>query len=505
MSSMSSAWPLVRGSCCSGGARAIAMPALISSSGARPWWERASRAHGSPVDEEGFPPAWGEGGRDQAGAQGAELFEPAEPLEELLERVDAVAETGRFFVAEAFGQVGQSLPETGQRASVEEMLELVEGGVGERARCELGLPAAADGAELGRGLGDDELVASTLQVETVVGSSAAGVGGRLQFADQPELLERGLELGAEDAPFDPLEGEERRLYGRTLAFALEVGAQAGAQVAGAADVEHLVVPVAEQVHARPGRCPADERALAVHASFARRGEGAQLGEAAGTQLLGEPDQPHEHLRGRLRVRQRSVAGSGCHPEEVGERREADPVHAAIEQAAGERRGAKRRLRQPAAFAPPQLPLEEALVEAGVVRNQRCLGGKDDEAAEHGRDAGRVPQVALAQPGQTGNRLRERNARIDKGLEAVDQLERLDADRAQLADPAGLRREPGRLQVEDHELRLLQQRVRRARERHGRPRAEDPAVAGAHLGHERGGEPRRDRARRKQDPRRVDHG
>ena len=55
-------------------------------------------------------------GRDQAGVEGAQSFEPAEPLEEVLERIDAVAEPCRFFVAEAFGQVGEAFAAGGAAA-----------------------------------------------------------------------------------------------------------------------------------------------------------------------------------------------------------------------------------------------------------------------------------------------------------------------------------------------------------------------------------------------------
>src|SRR4029453_8688144 len=113
-----------------------------------------------------------------------------------------------------------------------------------------------------------------------------GWGGRLKPPDQPELLERCLELRAENAPLDPVEREQGRLHRGALGFALEVGTQACAQVAPTADVEHLVVAVAEEVHAGPRRRAANEEALAVHASLAGGGQGAQLGNSRGPQLLG---------------------------------------------------------------------------------------------------------------------------------------------------------------------------------------------------------------------------
>ena len=125
----------------------------------------------------------------------------------MLEGLDAIAQPGRLLVAEVPGQVGEAFAKTGQRPVIEETVELLGRARGERARRE-GCPAAArDRAELGRGLGDDEVLAPALQVHAVLLPAAAGVGRRLELADQAHLLERGFQLGAEHAPLDPLERE----------------------------------------------------------------------------------------------------------------------------------------------------------------------------------------------------------------------------------------------------------------------------------------------------------
>src|SRR4029079_5557508 len=103
--------------------------------------------------------------------------------------------------------------------------------------------AAAERAELRRRLADDEVVASLSQVKAVAAWAAAGVRRRLQRSDQPHLLQCRLELGAEHAPLDPPEREQRRLDGGPLAIALEVRTKPRAQVPRPADVEHLFVPV----------------------------------------------------------------------------------------------------------------------------------------------------------------------------------------------------------------------------------------------------------------------
>ena len=79
-----------------------------------------------------------------------------------------------------------------------------------------------------------------------------------------------------------------------------------------------------------------------------------------------------------------------------------------------------------------------------------------------------------------------------------------AHRADLADPVARGREPGRLEVEDDELGLLEQRVAGlARERDGRAAADDAAVAGGDLVEQRAGEAVGDRRRREERPRRLD--
>ena len=281
----------------------------------------------------------------------------------------------------------------------------------------------------------------------------------MELADQTELFERRLELGAEDAPLDPVEREQRGFDRRALGLALEVGTKACSQVARAADVEHLVLAVAEEVHTGPRRCAADQRALAVHAALARSGQRAQVGYALGSQLLREPDQVEQDLGGRLGVGQRPVAWGGRHAEQLREGGEADLADAASEQAAGERRRAQRRLRQPAALTLAELSLEEALVESGVVGDERRLAREGQEAADDRAERGGAAQVTFADAGQTRDRRGEGDARIDEGLERVGELQGPNADSAQLADPARLGREPRRLQVEHDELGLLEQQVR----------------------------------------------
>ncbi len=84
--------------------------------------------------------------------------------------------------------------------------------------------------------------AAPAEVEVAVAALAAGVRRRAELPDEPKLFERGLELGAEHTPLDPLDGGQRSLDRGPLALGAEVRAQAGAQVAGPADVERLAAP-----------------------------------------------------------------------------------------------------------------------------------------------------------------------------------------------------------------------------------------------------------------------
>src|SRR5262249_60934556 len=79
------------------------------------------------------------------------------------------------------------------------------------------------------------------------------------------------------------------------------------------------------------------------------------------------------------------------------------------------------------------PVEEADVEARVVRGERRVTREREEAA-YGELRKRCgSQFRVVQAGQAGDRGWKRHPRADEGLEGVPHLERLDADGADLAD------------------------------------------------------------------------
>ncbi len=263
--------------------------------------------------------------------------------------------------------------------------------------------------------------------------------------------------------------------------------------------------VAEEVDAGPGRGAAHEVPLAVHAARARSRQLLEVGDRAGAALLREPDQREQDLRGRLGVRERAVAGRDRRAEEVRERGQAHPLDASPQQVARERDGVEHRRGEALAGEPVELAVDEAGVEAGVVRDEQRVAGERAEAPQSGAHARRTAELLVAQPGQPSDLDGERHAGCDEGLERRGGLETLDADGADLADTGRGDRQAGRLEVEDDEGRLLEQRRLDAGEH---DRAAAPGEAGV-LGDERleqrAGEPGRRTPQREHVGRGIDGG
>src|SRR5437773_6274012 len=228
--------------------------------------QRVDRADPAAGDEEGLLPARLDRRRNQADLEASQPLEAAQALLDLLQRLDSITEPRRFLVAEVVGQMREARSELRERAG------------GERPCGEGSFAPARNGPERSRLGGDDEVLAAAPEIEAALLRAAARVGRRSKLPDQAQLLERGLQLGAEHAPLDPVECEERSLDGGPLALTAEVRPQPGADVAGAADVEHLAVAVAEEVHAGLRGGALGEGPLSVHAALARRGERAEIGE-----------------------------------------------------------------------------------------------------------------------------------------------------------------------------------------------------------------------------------
>ena len=297
-----------------------------------------------------------------------------------------------------------------------------------------------------------------------VGARAARVRRGSQVAEEPQLLERRLELGAGLAPLDPLERAERRLDGGPLPLAGEVRAKARAQLPRAADVERHPAGATEHVDARARRRARDERALRVQAPRARSRELDEVGQRAGAPLLGEPDQDDEDLRRRAGVRQGAVARLGRDAEEVRERRQPDAPRPLAEEPSGEPHGVHDRSGDAPARQVRHLAVEEREVEPRVVRDQRGVSGEREELPDGMVGPRSATERAGLDAGQRDDGGRQRDARVDERLERVLEREGADALGADLADPRRAGREAGRLEVDDDEVRVLEEDVRTRRGR-----------------------------------------
>ena len=260
----------------------------------------------------------------------------------------------------------------------------------------------------------------------------------------------------------------------------------------------------EHVHARTRGRSGDEGALEVQPPRPRRGQLDEVGERACAALLCETEQHEQDLRRRAGIRERTVARRGRDAEEVRERREPHATRPPLEQASGKPHGVDDGRRDAPAGETLDLSVEEREVEPGVVGDERGVAREADEAAHCRRHRGRLRQIPRPDPGEVGDRCGKRHSRVHERLERVLELEAADALCADLADPRRSRREPGRLEVDNHEMRVLQQDVVAGgiREPDGRTAQRKPGVTRDDVVEERPGERRRGVREREQRARRL---
>ena len=429
--------------------------------------------------------------------------EPREPVElaaDALQRVDAVTQPCGVLVAAGVRQLRQ--PPSQPRQRRRRPLQLVRD---ERPRGELGLTPGADRSH-GRGLRRrHHAVPAPAQPDVAVGPCHSRVRGRPQLADQPKLLQRGLELGAEHPPLDSLGRRDGRLHRRPLALRAEVRAESRAQVAGATDVEHLAVPVVEQIDTGSRRRAEREVPTVPDPARPRRAERDEVGDGAGAPLLGEADQREQHLGRRQRVRKRAVARLSRRAEEVRELGEARARHASREQPTGERNRVHYRSCDPRPGQPLGLPVEERQVEPRVVRDEHRVAAGELQKPAHRESRRRSgPQLPVPEPGQRRRRGGHGHPRIDERLELLGELEPADAHRTDLADLGGAWPEPCRLEINDDVRRVLQRHAvawwPREGDRVAVPR--QPRVGFDHLREQRARERDGRLPQREQTPRRL---
>ena len=136
-----------------------------------------------------------------------------------------------------------------------------------------------------------------------------------------------------------------------------------------------------------------------------------------------------------------MARIGRSAEEVRQLREREALASPPEQPPGE----PDRVDHGSRDAPSRQPLhrlvEEADVEPGVVSRERRVGCEREEAPHGELLARRAAEVGVTETGEPSDRRRQRDPRIDERLERVNDLERADADGADLAHAVARCRSP----------------------------------------------------------------
>src|SRR4029079_18631171 len=146
----------------------------------------------------------------------------------------------------------------------EQPVELALRAARERAGRTARRRAAPQRAVPGGDAAEHDPAAAALEVDVLLRARRPRVRGRPEPADQPHLLDRGRELGAGDAPLDPLQLVESLLDAAPLPAGVKVGAQPRLQVAGLAHVQHLPAAV-EEVDAGTGRHALEQPPRSVYA------------------------------------------------------------------------------------------------------------------------------------------------------------------------------------------------------------------------------------------------
>jgi hypothetical protein len=175
-------------------------------------------------------------------------------------------------------------------------------------------------------------------------------------------------------------------------------------------------------------------------------------------LLREAEEGDQNLGGRKRIRKRSVARLPRRPEEVRELLEREALAAPVEEPSGEPHGVDDRRRYALPGELLDRAVEESDVEPSVVRNERCVAGESEKAKDGEFCAWRAAELPSRDPRQSRDRRREDDARVDERLERLVDRQCANADCPDLAHAIATRREPGRLEIEDDELGVLDRRL-----------------------------------------------
>ena len=242
----------------------------------------------------------------------------------------------------------------------------------------------------------------------------------------------------------------------------EVRTKSRTQIARAADVENLVVPVAKEIHAGGGRRSEGEDALPVDLPHAWGRELGEIRDRLRSAFLRKPEQSDEDLGRRLRVGERPMTRSCVRAEEVRQGRKAEARRSPGQQSPRQSDGVDDGCGETCTGESLCLPVEEREVEARVVRDDHRVARKPQEAGHSELHTWRSAKLSVAKPGQRADHGPDGNARIDERLELVGQLELMHAHGADLADARCAGSQSGGLEVDDDVRGALERQIRARR-------------------------------------------
>src|SRR5262249_3806964 len=133
----------------------------------------AARPPAPAADEKRLAPTRLGPGHDEARLQPAQALEAAHAVDDVLERLDPVAQPRRLLVAELVGEPREPSAQTRQGTAVEQALELQLRACRECPRGERSPAPARDRPELGRRLRHHKVLAAALQVDAMLLPAAA--------------------------------------------------------------------------------------------------------------------------------------------------------------------------------------------------------------------------------------------------------------------------------------------------------------------------------------------
>ena len=282
-------------------------------------------------------------------------------------------------------------------------------------------------------------------------------------SDQPQLEDVGFQRCAAHRRLHPCGDPDHLVDARPGLCCGEVGGDALAQVAALADVEHLApaAPVRagelgdELVDPRGCGKALGQPPLRPALGGDPAGELEQVLDGGRAKVADALQQAVQHVDGGASVRQCPVVGGGCRAEVRGQRRQLHVGHLVAQQHLPRKAdGVDHLVVGPGVAVGGARPLEEADVEAGVVRDEDGARRELEETRQHLGQFRRTSDHQVGDAGEDGDQRRDVGARVHKGLELAQYLAAADLHGPELRDGV-LTGASGRLEVDDTERDLRQ--------------------------------------------------